>query len=407
MLHTAAEAIRSGGSEIAIVCGGESLASVKRYKAKGASPDWSHAARPGSEQNFDRRRLPAEVAAGMAEGVGVVYGFAIRDIARRAHLGIEPAVYRREMGEIASGMTQVASANPHAWFRDSRTADFLIEARPDNRMISYPYAKHMVAIIDVDIAGALILMSSAEADRREVAQERRVYPWNGCFSEDRGYAIMQPHLWRSEAMNAASRAVLDAAGLTMDEVSHVDLYSCFPAAINFARDALDIHDRSGERLTVTGGLPYGGGPASSYMITSLVKMTERLRADPGSVGLVSGLGKSQMIHHAFGLYSTRPPQEQGVQPVDERVIQGELDKVRLVDLVDQHQGAATIAGYTIVYDSLGEISHGVAVCDLPGGERCYARLVERDLLREGEARELVGNVVRLSPDEGLSNAYAL
>jgi len=406
MLHAAADAIRAGGADMAIICGGESLASLKRYKAAGESPPWSHPAPPGSEQNFDRRRLPAEVAAGMADGVGVVYGFAMRDIARRAHLGIDPQVYRAEMGELEAGMTRVASTNPDAWFRTAREPDFLIEPRADNRMISYPYTKHMVAIIDVDIAGALILMSTAEADRLGVAQDRRVYPWNGCYSEDGGYAIMQPHLWRSEAMNAASQAVLGAAGVTIDEVRHVDVYTCFPAAINFARDALGAHDRGGDRLTVTGGLPYGGGPASCYVITSLIKMTERLRSDPGSVGLVSGLGKSQMIHHAFGLYSTRPPQEQGVRQVDEKAVQAGLRQVPLVALVDDYAGPASIAAYTILYDRQGEISHGVAMCDLQGGGRSYARISSRDLLREGEVSELVGRRVTISPGEALGELHA-
>ncbi len=104
-------------------------------------------------------------------------------------------------------------------------------------------------------------------------------------------------------MGVASRAALQAAGVTVDDVAHLDLYSCFPSSVAFAVDALGIDHPSvldGSRpVTVTGALPYHGGPGSNYMTHSLAAMAQRLREDPGAYGLASGVGM-HMTKHAFG-----------------------------------------------------------------------------------------------------------
>lgn len=391
MLHEGARAIRSGQAEMALICGGESLATAKAYAKAGQALPWSHRAPPSVANDMDKKRLPVEEALGLTQGIGAIYGFAMRDIARRAHLGIAPEEYRRQIGEIASGMTKVAAANPDAWFQTYHDPDFLVGRRADNRMVAYPYTKHLVSIMDVDVAGAVLLMSEAAADRLGVARSKRVYPWSACAAEDPVYTAVRPDLWKSHAMRAASAAVLEASGVTMDDVAHVDLYSCFPSAVNFGRDALGIQDRGGDRITVTGGLPYGGGPGSSYVITSLVQMTRRLRSDPGSIGLVSGLGK-QMSHHAYGLYSTEP-QPEGSRIIDEAAVQRAVDKTPQLPVVDNYAGPATVATYTVMYDRNDEVTHGAAICDLPDGSRTYARISEPEILHEAESTELVGRKV--------------
>jgi acetyl-CoA C-acetyltransferase len=401
LLHRAAAAIRRGEARLAIICGGESLATARYHARRGEKPDWSFPAPPGTVVDLGTRRLAGEVSTGLAKGIGAVYGFAMRDIARRAHLGTAPDEYRRQLGEMQSGMTRVAAKNPRAWFPVFREPDFLTEPREDNRLVAYPYTKHMTAIMDVDIAAAIVLTSEGEADRLGISRDKRVYPWAACYAQDPQYTAVRPDLWKSEAMEAAAQAVLAAAGVTMAEIGHVDLYSCFPAAVNFAKDALGISDWPGERITVTGGLPYAGGPGSSYVLTSLTRMTEILRADNGSIGLVSALGK-QMGHHAFGLYSTRPPLD--VAAIDEAEVQAKVDRVPLVAVRDSYDGPATVVTYTIIYGGDGAASHGAAICDLPDGSRTYALIRDAELLAEAEVSELVGQQFHIASEDGLAGA---
>lgn len=407
LVDNAATEVRQSRADLMLICGGEALATARHYRQAGKMPPWSyaHPDGPGYAFDLDGHQHPGEIAVGLTEGVGAVYGFAMRDIARRAHLGVAPEEYRRQLGETMAGLTRIAATNPNAWFSDRCEADFLHTPRPDNRYISYPYTKRMVAIIEVDITAALLIASEGWADANGVPRDRRVYSWTSCYAQDPVYIGVRPELWKSPGMEAAGRAVLDAAGLTIADISHIDLYSCFPAAVNFARDALGISDRSGEDVTVTGGLPYAGGPASSYMLTSIVCMARRLRVDAGAKGLIGGIGM-MMSNHIYAIYSSTPPGSAVRQP-DQAALQAGLNALPQHPIDDEYVGPATIATYTIMYDRDGLRLYGAAICDLPTGARSYVRIMDRALLEEAERSELVGREVEIGAGAGVGEIIRL
>lgn len=387
LIKHACDAIRAG-ADIAVVCGGEAIATQKYYQKNGAAPDWSYPAGPDF-QGFilEEQQHPGEGASGLLGGVGAVYTFAMRDNARRAHLGIAPDEYRRQNSELLSAMTRVAAANPHAWFREQRSVDFLTGINDDNRLIAYPYTKHNVAIIDVDMAAAQIVLSKSKADALGIPEDKRVYPWTYCYADDPVDTAPRADLWRSPAMAAASKAALNAAGVTMDQVDYIDLYSCFPAAVNFARDALGVSDRPGDKVTLTGGLPYAGGPAASYVCTSITKLVDRLKADRDGIGLISGLGM-MMSNHCYGLFGTRPLEIH--KPVDEAAVQAELDRIPLKLVRTDYTGPCTIATYTTIHDRNGDATAAAAIVDLPDGSRAYARILDTGLIAEATRMEMIG-----------------
>jgi acetyl-CoA C-acetyltransferase len=87
-----------------------------------------------------------------------------------------------------------------------------------------------------------------------------------------------------------------------------DLYSCFPCAVFSALEALGLDPETETRpLTVTGGLPYFGGPGNNYSLHAIASMAERLRAQPGATGLVLANG-GWMTKEAAGIWSTRRPE---------------------------------------------------------------------------------------------------
>jgi acetyl-CoA C-acetyltransferase len=61
-------------------------------------------------------------------------------------------------------------------------------------------------------------------------------------------------------------------------------------------------------------------------------------------------------------------------------------------------GLATVATYSVVHHRDGSRAWGLAVCDLPDGQRCYARVEDADLLADMEANEWVGATVDLVSD---------
>jgi len=391
LVQDAAARILGGETDLALVLGAEALATQRAYKKRGERVPYSFAPEKKPPYPWEAPFHPAEVA---HELMQAWLTFAVFDNARRAHLEIPLPEYRIRLGRMLAPMTRVAAANPDAWFRIARNADDVIEPRPDNRMVGYPYTKYMVSIMDVDMAAGVVLASHERADALGVPADRRVYLRGWCYATDPTYVGEHREMWRSPAMAAAGAETLRSAGVGIDEVAHLDLYSCFASSLNFAKDALGLGDDDPRPLTVTGGLPYHGGAGSNYMTHSIATMADVLRDDPGSYGLVSGVGM-HMTKHVFGLYSTEPGP---VTPPQQADVQAGLDLDAAVPLIDRHDGEATVAAYSVVHGRDGDPEWAVLVCDVPGG-RTYARLRDDHAMFEAEAVELVGATVRLTPTE--------
>jgi acetyl-CoA C-acetyltransferase len=400
LLNRAATDIVAGDLDCALVVGAEALATVRRLKKAGEKPQWSH-------KPVERRPFPFDIPfhpAEMAHSVFEAYlTFALFENARRAQRGTSPAEHRDALGRLMSPLTEVAAAHPDAaWFPVIRSPHEIAVPTPDNRMVAYPYTKLMTAIMDVDMAAAVLLVSEATADEWGVARDRRVYLRGWAYAQDPNYVAERRQLWRSPAMRAASQAALAAAGVGIDDVAHLDLYSCFGSSIAFALDALglDQDDASAPTpsrpVTVTGALPYHGGPGSNYMSHSVAAMAERLRAQPGSYGLVSGVGM-HMTKHVYAVWSTEPGLVQ--PPDDEAVAAAVAADLEVAPLVDTHTGDATVATFSVLHGRDGSPEWGALVCDVEGGARCYARLEDPVALAAAESEELIGRTVHLTTDD--------
>src|SRR5208283_3639611 len=235
--------------------GAEALATVRRLKKAGERPQWSF--KPAEKRPFpmDMDFDPSEISHSVFEAY---LTFALFDNARRAHGGWALDHHRAALGRVLAPMTEVAAQSPHAWFPVARSAEEIVTATPDNRMVAYPYTKLMTAIMDVDMAAALVLASAAKADALGVPEERRVYLRGWGYAEDPVHVAGHPELWRSPGLAAASGDALSGAGIGIDDVAHFDLYSCFASSVCFALDALGVAEDDVRSVTQTGGLPYHG-----------------------------------------------------------------------------------------------------------------------------------------------------
>jgi acetyl-CoA C-acetyltransferase len=387
IVSQAAEDILAGRCEMVLMPSGEALATKRRLKKQGEKPDWSF--KPAEKRGipFADPFHPAEIAHQVFQAY---LTFAVFDIARRAHLGLSPEANRAQLGGLLAGLTEVAAQNPDSWFPTARSAAELTEVSAENRMISYPYTKNMVSIMDIDMAAAVLVTSHEKADALGIPQDRRIYlrGWGG--AQDPVYVAERAEMWRSPAMQAASQAALAGAGIGVDDVAHLDLYSCFGSSLNFARDALGIAEADPRPLTVAGGLPYFGGPGNGYVSHALVRMVEVLREDAADCGMVSGVGM-HMQNHVYGVYSATPGP---VSPPDASAVQARASATPKREIANQAEGKANIAGYSVVHNREG-YGFGVAVCDLPDGRRCYARAEEVGQMKSMEEDEWVGREVVL------------
>jgi acetyl-CoA C-acetyltransferase len=401
LLGEAAERILAGESRVCAIVGGEALDQVRQLKKAGERPAWSHRATEKQPFPFEAPFHPAEVAHNVFQAYTT---FALRDIARRAHLGMSPADHRRSVAELFAPMTTVAAGNPNAWFPVERTPEEVGTPTPTNRMVAYPYTKLLMSILDVDQAGALVVTSTDTADELGVPEDQRIHVRGWGHAQDPDYVAEHLDLWRAPAMGHVFTKALGQAGLELGAIDRADIYSCFPSSVSFALDTLTTMGPT-EHLapyTVTGGLPYAGGAGSNYALLSTAAMATALASDGGATnGLITAVGMHLSKHGAVVL--SREPGE----PLATR--DAWFDPVRR-PVVDTYSGDATIAGFTVHHGPDGAATDGLLVCDMDpsgGRGRGYAIVRDADLLAALESDdEWVGRTVTVTTADGVNTAVA-
>ncbi len=104
-------------------------------------------------------------------------------------------------------------------------------------------------------------------------------PQSGADANDHWFISHRPELHRSPAIALAGQAALDLAGIGIDDIASVDLYSCFPAVVQMAAYELGLAtDDPGRPLTLTGGLTFGGGPGNNYTSHGIAQGVGAVRA---------------------------------------------------------------------------------------------------------------------------------
>ncbi len=101
-------------------------------------------------------------------------------------------------------------------------------------MVSFPYPKLMNANDWVDQGAAFILCSVRAAREAGVPEDRWVFPVAGADALDHWFLSERDDLRSSPAIRLAGSRALSMAGIGIDDVAHVDLYSCFPCAVQIA-----------------------------------------------------------------------------------------------------------------------------------------------------------------------------
>ena len=404
LVAQAAEAIAEGRIEAALVAGGIADASVRRARARGVEPPapptapWSQgsAAAPAPTDPPPRPRgYAGEMAAGVFEPVA---SFAMAESVLAAAAGRSFDEQRVWLGTVLAPFTVVAARRPDlAWFPVARDPGYLAGVRPDNRLVAGPYTKLMTSFPTVDLAAAILVVSEDLADRLAVAPDRRVYPWAAAACHEPHPPSERPHLEQPPAATAVGQRALAAAGVSIDQVALADLYSCFPAAVQFGAAALGLPatGTASVALTVTGGLPYFGGPGASYTAHAIACMVEECRARPGDLGVVFGVG-GLISSFAAGIYSTVPSERPWAY--DECAdVEDELAGQRVaVDLA--YEGPGTVEAMTVTHRRDTGPANAPVFVRLPDGSRSAARPADPELAAAVASTNLVGRAVSLRHD---------
>ncbi|WZH53659.1 MAG: crotonase/enoyl-CoA hydratase family protein [Nocardioides alkalitolerans] len=309
-LNEAAQSIVDGTARVVLVSGAEAGAAVASLQRDGREPAWTRQPADAAPDRVVGTDRPANNEAETAVGLGApIYVYALLESALGAAAGSGPEEHRAAIADLWSRASEVAAANPHAWDPRARSPQEVAEPRPDNRWVSEPYTKLMCANLQVDLAAGAIVTSVAAAQAAGVPQDRWVFLHAGASATDEWFVSERADLAHSPAIAAAGRAVLDHAGVEAADLGPIDLYSCFPAAVQLGAEALGLPwEDPARRLTVTGGLTFAGGPGNAYGLHAVAAMVPLLRADPATYGLTSSLGW-YATKHALGVWSASPPEQ--------------------------------------------------------------------------------------------------
>jgi acetyl-CoA C-acetyltransferase len=392
-----ANRIHAGEIECALVTGSEANKASKAARKQGVEMDWADQDDLAVEDRGMGEMLLSrpEIKHGI---IAPAYFYALFENAMAARDGQSRSERRAEMSALFAKFAAVAAQNPHSQF-DTKDfdAEFLATPSKANYPFADPFLKWHIAQDAVNQGGAFVIMSDAKADAHGIAADKRVYLHGGGEASD-DYISVRPRLDGSWAMDTAIERALAQAGMGPDEIAAFDLYSCFPCAVFSSMAALGIDHKTETRpLTLTGGLPFFGGPGNNYSMHGIVSMTEWLREQPGANGLVLANG-GWMTKEAVGIWSTRRPETfQPVAPMAKPT-----DVVSLAETATQ----ATVETYTVTYGKDGPMS-GIIFARTEDGARVIAVAEPEAMPRLLEEASPVGLRVTISnQDERNSFKFA-
>jgi len=406
LTNLVAEKVIAGDCELGFVGGCNNLRTLILARKIGAKLDWPIG--DGGLPEVIGADTPGSSAMENAVGLAMpIQIYPIFENALRAARGQSLTEHRRAMGELFHPFTTLAAANPHAWFPTERSARELAEVTADNRMICFPYPKYLNAVMTTDQAAGALIASQAMAKRLGIPEENWVYWRGGAVEvEDPWFLSERPSYSESPAMRGCQERALSNSGLDLDEIELLDFYSCFPSAVSMACEMLGLSQNDPRGFTLTGGLPYAGGPGNSYGFHSLATAVRNLQDKVGEHALLTGNGWYLTKHSATIL--SRQPGPISSRPNSESIDEESRSRWSAdpVQLEPEANGAGIVESYTVVHGRDGAPERGIIIGRLEESNRRFLANTPADLelLADLEKTELIGTQGQVRFENGL-NVY--
>lgn len=389
------EEIAAGNASMVLLAGAEAISTVRHLVTQQQNADWSETLDEAFEDrgagigNINTRYQ-------MAHGLTAAPpSYALAENARRARLGLSRNDYIDHMAQLFASFTPVAADNPHSMAKEIYSAEQLATINEDNRMIADPYPRRMVARDQVNQGAAVLLTSFGKARELGIDEHKMVF-LHGYTDLSEKSLIERPDLGASPAAQLASRKALEYAGISADELSCIDLYSCFPIAVLNVCDSLGLKIDDPRGLTVTGGLPYFGGAGNNYSMHAICSTAQRLRHQPGSFGFVGANGGT-LSKYSVGIYSTTPTE---FKVCDSAELQSQLNQQPGARVSVNAKGVGVIDSFTVIYKK-GAPSQAVIIGSLKDSSERFFATPEIDdtetLQRLLSEREPVGMTIYVEP----------
>ena len=395
-----AGAIAAGEVEVALVLGSEPGSTAKYFAKRADKPDFTeHVGGQLEDRGYGFEQYMSEYTAkhGLT-GAPVQYG--LLDNARRAKLGLSVSDYRQQMAELFAPFSKIAAKNPFSSSPVERSVEEIVTVTDDNRMICDPYPRLLVARDTVNQGAAAVLMSVEAARRLGVPEEKWVY-LHGHADQTEQALLDREDLSVSFSAKQSVAEALRVAGIGIDEVSTFDLYSCFPYPVFVVCDGFGLAGDDPRELTLTGGLPYFGGPGNSYSLHGVAETVAEMRDKPGSFGLVGANG-GVMSKYSVGVYSTTPADWVADRSKD---LQQDIAALPKVPVTRNANGTGTIETYSVRYD--WPVVTGVIIGRLDADDSRFMAITEdEDLVALMTDGDPLGARIAVHADDAVNRAVS-
>lgn len=361
LVNEFARRIHEGEVEAVLISGSEANRASKGARRHNVEINWADESdAPYEDRGMGPMMLSREeIKHGL---IAPAYFYGLFENAIAAREGRTRSGQRKAMAELFQPFSAVAAKNKYSQFPVEHSIEFLSTPSKENYEYADPFLKWFIAQDAVNQGAAAILVSSSKADELGVPEGKRVYLHGGGDAGD-DLISLRPVLDRSWAMDTAVSRALQQAGKTQGDIRHFDLYSCFPCAVFSGAAAVGLDWKTDKRpLTLTGGLPFFGGPGNNYSLHGIAEMAATLRANPGNFGLVLANG-GWMTKESAGVYSTTAPKV--FTPAEPAAKPKQQVEVAI------ESGDATLETFTVTHGKAGP-ERGIIFARFADGRRVIA-----------------------------------
>ncbi|KIW07438.1 uncharacterized protein PV09_02278 [Verruconis gallopava] len=355
LLDEAARRVAKGHVKIAVITGGEALASLSACAAanKLPPPGWTKPSR-NVDSVFSPTTRDLGTDLGARHGIGApIQVYPLYENGFRAHRGQSLVENNKESAEMYAEWAKVAEKQPFAWNygKPAATAEFIGTPSKKNRMICTPYTLLMNAFNTVNLAGAVVLTSTKHAKELGVPEDRWIYPLGGAGTSDADHFWERPNFYHAPAISRSIDAALQMSNLSKDDIDLYDFYSCFPIVPKLACEHLGLPIVGSKKpITLLGGLTSFGGAGNNYSMHAITEMTRQLRAGRGKNGLILANGGVLTYQYVVCLSST----PRATPYPDRNPLPDHLANVPAPKISESPKGEAVIETYTVDWDRDGK-----------------------------------------------------
>jgi acetyl-CoA C-acetyltransferase len=388
LINSACNKIINGEINGSLILGGES-----RYKMIRASIENEEYVETPLDINPDNYiKAPDDLQLDIEEkelGLMAVGYYAILESAFRAASNSEINEHNDFLASIYAHFSKIASKNNDGWIGKSLKKSEILNKSKKNPPQAFPYNKYHCTSWNVNQSAAIIICSEAVADKLSVPNEKRVYPLASSENNHMIATLQRPNLIEPIGMRLASEYILKICEKNNLNIDFYDLYSCFPIAIQMFAKSLQLKDINNS--SITGAMPFAGGPINSFVLHSTVKLISKIRKQQKGTGIVTGVS-GMMTKQSYALWSKNP-----VIDFIYKDFTNEANSIETpIELSNEVNGDGVIIGYTVLKKN---ISKAVIYLNTADNKRKLITSSDKSIIESMENEEWVGKKVNFKKNQ--------